>query len=239
VRAGQAAAPGLHHRQAAHHLGLEEAGDLLGVADGFVEHVAHDGGAHGQQSGEQERQHHVERHVGEDRLVGGAGGIGNADGAVLESGVDAGFLDFADQFLVEGLIGVGFALEGLVLEAVRVEAVELGLGFGHGLLQHGLAVDGFAVLDFDAQGGVLARVAQLALDLFDLNGGLAVLGVVGAVVRLDVLELSGGLRPAWRRASSGSRPAWKPGRIRASRFGRISRRIPCGRGRSGRWCTRC
>src|ERR1039458_5171499 len=158
ARAGraQATTPRLDHRQAARHLGLEEAGDLFGVADGFVEYVAHDGGAHCQQSGEQERQHYVEPYVGEYRPDGSAGGIGNADGAVLESCVDAGFLDFTDQFFIERLVGLSFMLERLVLEAARVEAVKLGLGFGDGLIQHGLAVDGLAVFDFDALRGVLA-----------------------------------------------------------------------------------
>src|ERR1019366_9533936 len=132
-------------------------------------------------------------HVGEDRPDGSAGGIGNANGAILEACVDPGLLDFADQLLIKRLIGLGFALEGLVIETVRVEAVKLGLSLGNGLLQHGLAVDGLAVFDFDALHGVLARVAQLPLDLLDLSGGLAVLGVVGAVMSPDVDEFLAGI----------------------------------------------
>ena len=125
----------------------------------------------------------VQRQTREDRLQRRPGGIGQADGAVLEAGVDAGFLDLAHQFVVEALVGFGFLLEGLVLEGAGVEVVELGLDLGHGLLEHVFAIDGFLVLQADALRDVGLQGRELAFQLGDLGEGLLVLGVVGAVLR--------------------------------------------------------
>ena len=87
---------------------------------------------------------------GKHRLQAGPRRIGHADRAVLEARVDAGFLDLADQLLVELLVALGFALQRLIFERARVEAVELGLGLLHRRFQHRFAIHRLAILDFDA-----------------------------------------------------------------------------------------
>ena len=142
---------------------------------------------------EEEREYGVHLDVRGDRSQWRPGGIGQADGTVLEAGVDAGLLDFVDQLLIEGLIGVGFALDGLVLERMGVEAVELGLDLRHGLLEHVFAIGGFLELEADALFDVGAQGSELAFQLGDLGESLLVLGVVGAVLGLDTGKLLAGL----------------------------------------------
>ena len=75
----------------------------------MVEHIAHHGCAHGEQGGKEERQEEILPRVGIDGVQAGQRGIGDADGAVLEAGVDASFLDLADQLFVEAAVGIGLA----------------------------------------------------------------------------------------------------------------------------------
>ncbi len=98
----------------------------------------------------------VQLQIRENRLHGGPRGVGDADGAVLEAGVDSRFLDFAHQFFVELLVGLGLAFQRLVLERSGVKAVKLGLGLRHGLPQHGSRLMRLTILDVHPLGDVLA-----------------------------------------------------------------------------------
>ena len=93
------------------------------------------------------------------------------------------------QLFIEALIGVGFALDGLVLEGTGVELIKLGLGFRHGLLEHAFAIGGFLELEVDALPDVGAQGSELTFQLGDLGEGFLVLGVVGAVLGFDAFKL--------------------------------------------------
>ena len=121
------------------------------------------------------------------------GGIGEAYGTVLEAGVDAGLLDFADQLIIEALIGFGFPLEGLVFEGAGVEVVEFGLGLRHGLLEHVLAVGRFLEFEADPLRDVGLQGSELAFQFGHLGERLRVFGMVGAVLRFHAGEFLAGL----------------------------------------------
>ena len=54
----EAAAPVLHGGQRTDDVGVEEARDLIGIANGVVEHVGEDGGADAEEGREEEREQH-------------------------------------------------------------------------------------------------------------------------------------------------------------------------------------
>jgi hypothetical protein len=84
----QFASPRLHHGQASHDLGSQQDAGLFRVADGVVEHIAHHGGAHGEQGGKVQRQHEVEPRVRIDGVQAGQGVVGDADGAFRRRGFE-------------------------------------------------------------------------------------------------------------------------------------------------------
>jgi hypothetical protein len=134
----------------------------------------------------------LRRMSGNTGFEGGTGGIGEADGAVLEAGVDAGFLNLANQLFIEALIGVGFLLERPVFEGTGVELVELGFGVGHGGLEHGLAIDGFLIVEAHALADARLQAVELAFQFGELRIGFLVLGMGGAVLGFDGCELFAG-----------------------------------------------
>ena len=70
--------------------------------------------------------------------------------------------------------------------------VELGLGLGHGVLEHAFPIDGFLVLQVDPLADVALEGVELAFQLRELNAGLLVLGMVGAVLGFHDGELLAG-----------------------------------------------
>ena len=141
---------------------------------------------------EQEREQHVELQIRKHGLQRGPGAVGQADGAVLEAGVDPRFLNLAHQLLVEALIGFGLLFQRFVLERARVELIEFGLGIGHGALQHRFAVPRFLIFQVHALLDVRLQFAQLALEFRELRVSLLVFRVVGAVLHGDGGELFAG-----------------------------------------------
>ena len=139
------------------------------------------------------RERRVQRDAREDRQQRRPGGIGEADGTVLEAGVDAGFLDLADQLIIETLVGFGFALEGLVLEGPGVEVIELVLDLRHGLLEHVFAIGRLLEFEADPLCDVGFQGSELTFQFGDLGESLPVLGMVGAVLRFHAGKFLAGL----------------------------------------------
>ena len=184
----QPAPPGLHHRQVPDDLRLQRPRHLFRVLQRVVEHVAHHRRSHGQQGREQEGQRQVQFQVREHRLEGRPGRIRDPDGAVLETGVDARFLDLSHQFLVQLLVALGLLFQRLVLEGARIEPVELRLGLGDRLLQHLLALGRLLEFDLHPVADVGPRHLHGSLHFGHLRRGLAVLRMVRPVTLLDVGE---------------------------------------------------
>jgi hypothetical protein len=82
--------------------------------------------------------------------------------------VDAGFLDFAHQLLVELLVAIGFALQRLIFEGARVEAsnsVLVSLTFCSSIV---FAIGGFVIFALDALGDAgVWWLRSAILDLLD------------------------------------------------------------------------
>ena len=113
-------------------------GNLLGIPDGGVQHVAKNRGPHGNQGRKEESQGGIQRNVWENRFQRRARGVGDTNVAVLEAGIDTRFLDLPHQLLIQFLVAFGPPLQGLILEGACVQTVEFRFGLGHGAREHTL-----------------------------------------------------------------------------------------------------
>src|ERR1035437_7441784 len=190
--------PRLHYRKRTKDFGFQAALDLLRIANAVIQDVGQNRGSHAEEAGKEERENTVEPQIREDREEGGPGGVGHADGIVLEAGVDPGFLDLVHQLGVESLIGLGLLLQRLVLKGTGVDPIKLGFDLSHGRLEHVFAIGRFLELDADPLRDVGLQGSELTFQLGDLGEEFFVLGVVGAVLRFHAGKLLAGLIQAIR-----------------------------------------
>ena len=148
------------------------------VTEGCIERVVDDGNRDGEQWRDDKGKQEVESQVWDHWSSGWSRNVCDADVVVLKPGVDVGFPDLANQLVVQGLVGIGFAFELLVLEGVRVDRVPLALRLGDSLLQDLFPIERFAVLSANSLGDVRARVGKLLFDLGELGGGFLVFRVI-------------------------------------------------------------
>ena len=110
--------------------------NLVGIVDGAVEYVGENCGSDTDQGREKQCENRIQFEIREDGSEGRAGRVGEPNRAILETRVDAGFLDFVDQFLVQALVGISLPLERPVFERTPVDVIKLRFDFGDSGLQH-------------------------------------------------------------------------------------------------------
>ena len=118
--------------------------NLLGIAHGVVQDIGQTAAPTASRVENRKRERGVQRQIREDGLRAGRAESARRMELFWKLELMPASLILRTSSSIEPLIAIGFLLERLVLEGAGVEAVELGLGLGDGLLEHGLAVDGFA-----------------------------------------------------------------------------------------------